>query len=215
MTLRVDRLRNPLPEGVLALLADDERAGTRSVRRLVDEWASGTNRFNRPGEVLFGGWVGEQLVGVCGLNVDPYAGEERIGRVRRMYVLIAHRRCGIGRRLVMEVIAAARGRFDSLRLRTVNPEAARLYEAIGFRRSVGAAHYTHAMTLEPSRPVLVVAYQPRWKDEFDQIAEHIHRVVGYAALRVDHIGSTAVPALGAKDVIDVQITVADWTMPEG
>jgi GNAT superfamily N-acetyltransferase len=164
MTLRVDRLRNPLPEGVLALLADDERAGTRSVRRLVDEWASGTNRFNRPGEVLFGGWVGEQLVGVCGLNVDPYAGEERIGRVRRMYVLIAHRRCGIGRRLVMEVIAAARGRFDSLRLRTVNPEAARLYEAIGFRRSVGAAHYTHAMTLEPSRPVLVVAYQPRWKE---------------------------------------------------
>ncbi len=160
MTPRVDRLRDPLPEGLAALLADDEQAGTRFVRRLVDEWANGANRFDRPGEVLFGAWVGEQLVGVCGLNVDPYAGAERIGRVRRLYVLIAHRRLGIGRRLVMEVIAAARGRFDCLRLRTTNPEGARLYEAIGFSRSAGIADYTHAMTLEPSRHVLVVAYGP-------------------------------------------------------
>ncbi len=57
--------------------------------------------------------------------------------------------------------------------------------------------------------MLVVAYQQGWKDEFDQIAEHIYRVVGHAVLRVDHIGSTAVHALGAKDVIDVQITVSD------
>jgi GrpB-like predicted nucleotidyltransferase (UPF0157 family) len=33
--------------------------------------------------------------------------------------------------------------------------------------------------------------------------------VGNAATRIDHIGSTAVPALGAKDIIDVQITVRD------
>ncbi len=54
MTRRVDRLRDPMPEGLAALLADDERAETRFVRRLVDEWASGANRFDRPGEVLFG-----------------------------------------------------------------------------------------------------------------------------------------------------------------
>lgn len=34
-------------------------------------------------------------------------------------------------------------------------------------------------------------------------------MIGSAALRIDHIGSTGVPGLAAKDVIDVQITVAD------
>jgi GrpB-like predicted nucleotidyltransferase (UPF0157 family) len=57
--------------------------------------------------------------------------------------------------------------------------------------------------------VVVVAYQPRWAEEFAEIARRIRGVVGPAAARIDHIGSTAVPGLGAKDVIDVQITVAD------
>ena len=160
LTSRIDRLRDHLPDGLAALLADDERAGTRFIRRLVDEWASGANRFDRPGEALFGAWAGEDLVGVCGLNVDPYVGTGRVGRVRRLYVRTASRRRGVGRGLVMEVIAAARGRFDSLRLRTANPTAARLYETIGFRPSGGADH-THVMELATPRQVLVVSYQPR------------------------------------------------------
>lgn len=206
---RVRRLQEPLPDGLSALLQDDEHAGTRFVRRLVDDWASGANRFDRPGEALFGAWVGDQLVGVCGLNVDPYAATGHVGRVRRLYVLSASRRLGVGHRLVMEVIAAARGRFNSLRLRTTNPAAARLYEAIGFRRSGDAPDHTHVMDLETLRPVLVAPYQERWKDEFDRIAGQIHGLAGSAAVRIDHIGSTAVPGLGAKDIIDVQITLVD------
>jgi GrpB-like predicted nucleotidyltransferase (UPF0157 family) len=60
-----------------------------------------------------------------------------------------------------------------------------------------------------SRPVVVTPYRPRWVSEFTQIATRIRRVVDDAAIRIDHIGSTAVPGLGAKDVIDIQITVAD------
>ena len=60
-----------------------------------------------------------------------------------------------------------------------------------------------------SRPVVVTSYQPHWVDEFTQIARHIRDLVGRAAIRIDHIGSTAVPGLGAKDVIDIQITVSD------
>ena len=60
-----------------------------------------------------------------------------------------------------------------------------------------------------SRPVVITSYQPRWADEFKQIAVRVRGLVGTAALRIDHIGSTAVPGMGAKDVIDVQITVSD------
>ena len=60
-----------------------------------------------------------------------------------------------------------------------------------------------------SRAVVVISYKPRWVNEFERIAKHIRDVVGNAAIRIDHIGSTAVPGLGAKDVIDLQITVSD------
>ena len=60
-----------------------------------------------------------------------------------------------------------------------------------------------------SRPVVVIPYQPQWVSDFTQIAVRIRDVVNTAAIRIDHIGSTAVPGLAAKDVIDIQITVID------
>jgi len=137
-----------LPADRLApLITESEAAGLRFVRRLAEEWESGVNRFDRAGEALLGALRGRRLVGVCGLNVDPYAGEGRVGRVRHLYVLTAYRRHGVGRQLLGAVIAAAHGPFAALRLSTVNPEAARLYEALGFRRHAGDARCTHVLEL--------------------------------------------------------------------
>jgi len=66
-----------------------------------------------------------------------------------------------------------------------------------------------------SRPVVVISYQPHWVDEFTQIARHIRALVGHAAIRIDHVGSTAIRGLGAKDVIDIQITVSELDEAEG
>ncbi len=66
-----------------------------------------------------------------------------------------------------------------------------------------------------ARPVVITSYQPRWTDEFVKIGRHIRGVVGRAAIRIDHIGSTAIPGLGAKDVIDIQITVSDLDEADG
>jgi GNAT superfamily N-acetyltransferase len=146
----VERLHE-LPVGALDhLVAESEQAGSAFVRRLVDEWRSGANRFDRPGEALFAARVEGRLVGVCGLNVDPHAADARVGRVRHLYVLRSFRRQGVGRRLVTEVVEAARGLFDRLHLRTANSEAARLYEALGFHRSRDASHFTHLMVLAPA-----------------------------------------------------------------
>ncbi|OCB46645.1 dephospho-CoA kinase [Mycobacterium malmoense] len=53
----------------------------------------------------------------------------------------------------------------------------------------------------------VVAPDPTWPDQARRIANRLQTACGHRAIRVDHIGSTAVPAFPAKDVIDMQITV--------
>ena len=145
------RLRDLPLTAVVTLVTESERSGLRFVRRLTDEWVSGANRFDQPGEGLFAAMVDGHVVGLCGLNVDPYTAEGRVGRVRHLYVMEASRRHGIGRRLVAEVIAAARDSFDRLRLRTANPEAARLYEGLGFAPCAGEADCTHALDLRVTR----------------------------------------------------------------
>jgi GrpB-like predicted nucleotidyltransferase (UPF0157 family) len=60
-----------------------------------------------------------------------------------------------------------------------------------------------------SRPVVVAPYQSQWVSDFAQIARRIRDVINDAAISIDHIGSTAVPGLAAKDVTGIQITVAD------
>lgn len=143
----IERLSELPSEAFGPLVAESEQAGLRFVHRLVEEWASGRNRFERPGEACFAALVDGRIVGVCGLNVDPYTAEPRVGRVRHLYVLSAYRKLGVGERLVGEVIAAGRGQFGMLRLRTQSETAARLYERMGFRRCADLADCTHLMEL--------------------------------------------------------------------
>jgi dephospho-CoA kinase len=69
------------------------------------------------------------------------------------------------------------------------------------------AHNVDAGEPARSRPVLV-AYDPSWPDQARRIAARLNTACGHRAIRIDHIGSTAVPGLAAKDVIDMQVTVA-------
>ena len=147
MAATIERLSDLPFDRVGPLVAESERAGLQLVRRLADEWASGQYWFDRPGEGLFAALVDGRLIGVCGLNVDPYTAAPRVGRVRHLYVLSADRRLGVGRQLVQEVIAAARGPFNTLRLRTQSPEAARLYERMGFLRCTTVPDCSHVMEL--------------------------------------------------------------------
>lgn len=55
--------------------------------------------------------------------------------------------------------------------------------------------------------IVIEPYHPEWSAEFEAIRADLQRVLGDRAVRIDHIGSTSVPGLGAKDVIDIQITV--------
>lgn len=54
----------------------------------------------------------------------------------------------------------------------------------------------------------IVEYRLDWPGEFARIAAQLKQTLGELAHRIDHIGSTAVPGLAAKDRIDIQISVA-------
>jgi GrpB-like predicted nucleotidyltransferase (UPF0157 family) len=59
--------------------------------------------------------------------------------------------------------------------------------------------------------IIIHDYKPSWLQEFETIRSSLLSALGPLALRVDHIGSTSVPGLGAKDVIDIQVTVTALT----
>ena len=65
-------------------------------------------------------------------------------------------------------------------------------------------------------PALVVApYEPYWQERGAQLAAEVRAALGPLALRVDHIGSTAVPGMAAKPVYDLQVSVRDKAQPGG
>ncbi|KQT93711.1 hypothetical protein ASG49_01630 [Marmoricola sp. Leaf446] len=61
----------------------------------------------------------------------------------------------------------------------------------------------------PAPDVEVVAADPSWPEVFQGLRTRLVGALGDRALRVEHVGSTAVPGLAAKPVIDVDLVVAD------
>jgi GrpB-like predicted nucleotidyltransferase (UPF0157 family) len=58
-------------------------------------------------------------------------------------------------------------------------------------------------------PIILVEYDPHWPDRFQYEAERICSALGEHALRVEHVGSTSVPGLTAKPIIDILLVVAE------
>ena len=57
------------------------------------------------------------------------------------------------------------------------------------------------------RRVEIHEYTQDWAREFDGIGDSIRAALAESAIRIDHIGSTSVPGLAAKPIIDVQVSV--------
>lgn len=55
--------------------------------------------------------------------------------------------------------------------------------------------------------IVILDYQPRWAQEYAAIEQAIRGVIGPEVQRIDHIGSTSVVGMAAKDIIDIQLSV--------
>ena len=129
------------------LLLESIEQGFDFVEKLAAEYISGANRFDQPGEALFGVYDDQRLIAVGGLNRDPYLQDGHTGRVRHVYVLSTWRRQGVGSRLVQRIIQEARLYYRRLTLRTLNPEAYPFYSALGFQTKPSVPNATHHLDL--------------------------------------------------------------------
>lgn len=136
--IRLERATGALPAGFEALCAEARDEGHSMLDRLSKEWEARDNRFDRDGEVLLAGFVGDVLAGIGGLTIDPnLAGAMRM---RRFYVRGRFRRSGVGRALARALLGnAAPGRAV-----TVNAAAGSeaFWETLGFvpERHEGHTH---------------------------------------------------------------------------
>ncbi len=64
------------------------------------------------------------------------------------------------------------------------------------------------------RKIEVVPHNPRWRDAFESEAKQVAVALGENAVAIHHIGSTAIPDIYAKPIIDVLVEVSDLTEVE-
>jgi GrpB-like predicted nucleotidyltransferase (UPF0157 family) len=61
----------------------------------------------------------------------------------------------------------------------------------------------------PAVGIEVAEPDPAWPRRYDELAARIRQALGWRVLQLEHVGSTAVPGLAAKPVMDIDLTVAD------
>ena len=59
------------------------------------------------------------------------------------------------------------------------------------------------------RDIVLCDYNPGWPDQYESEVAKIRRAMGNRVLQIEHIGSTSVPLLAAKPIIDILLIIAD------
>ena len=60
-----------------------------------------------------------------------------------------------------------------------------------------------------TKRVVVLPHDPCWERDFIQIRDELLEALGPLALAIEHVGSTAVPGLSAKPIIDIDVVIRD------
>ncbi len=127
-------MNDELIQQLSPLAKNAKEDGYNFVQRTIDEWNSGINKFDLKNEVLYGVKINNDIVAIGGCNQDPYVMNERIGRIRHVYVHKDFRGLGLSTMLMDKVLDFAKERYPIIRLSTNNPVAAMIYENYGFTR---------------------------------------------------------------------------------
>ena len=153
-------------------------------------------------------------------RIGPLTGPDSRVRVQVMHLpadgLIGRHPTGVQQLLAVISGEADVSGTDGV-FRTIGPGYAALWE-------VGEEHETRSPTgctaiciegafemwaTAVTKEIAVVDHDPAWTDWFAQLRDRIWPAVEAHAVRIDHVGSTAVPGLAAKPIIDMDVVVAE------
>ena len=119
-------------QAIVDMVERNDEEFVRIPKKTIARWADGTNKFDGPGEKLWGVFDGAKCIATGGLSHDPYLDDKTVGRVRGIYVDPEYRKHGLAKILLHLVIDRAKVNFLRLRLGTTNPVAAEIYKSFGF-----------------------------------------------------------------------------------
>jgi len=82
----------------------------------------------------------------------------------------------------------------------------------GLRRRCNAREGINILDPAMANPVIVLDYDPHWPGLFQSLRKRVAGALGDMATAIEHVGSTAVPDLAAKPIIDIDVLLACETM---
>lgn len=128
------------------LVKQSEEEGYRFLGRLVQQYEDGSQRFEKPGEALYGVWKDSELIAIGGVRQNPYSSDQKEARLKRFYVAPEQRRHGIGSQLLETCISKAKENFHSITCRTDSAKADAFYRHNGFEAVLDSVDTTHRIT---------------------------------------------------------------------
>lgn len=63
-----------------------------------------------------------------------------------------------------------------------------------------------------TKNVIVLPYDPKWKNDFDEIKQELVNAIGDLIVSIEHVGSTSVEGLSAKPIIDIDVVISDYSV---
>ena len=131
------------------------------------------------------------------------------GELQYLHVSLPQRRSGVASELLrrLAVWFTRQGAFKvCVNVNLESPGALPFYRRHGARAI--NAHWLVWPDIRTVGGIAIVPYDPDWPAAFDAEAQRLREALGVQALRIDHHGSTAVPGLAAKPILDIQVSVA-------
>lgn len=142
--MHIQQIENLMKYEFKYLVQESKEEGFKFLKKLINEYENELNTFNKSGECLYGIFQGEKLIGIGGLNTDPYTENNKIGRLRRFYIAKDYRRIGLGKLLLNKLLSHAEKYFKVVVLHTDTKQGDVFYTANGFvKREVykRSSHY--------------------------------------------------------------------------
>ncbi len=89
-----------------------------------------------------------------------------------------------------------------------DPAQQSLFDALALLARMRGSRARDGQTVGRSRDYRLEEPDPAWPTSFEEESHRIRGALGAAALRIDHVGSTSVPGLAAKPIVDIQVSLA-------